>query len=255
MLIPRVIPCLLLAGNALTKTKRFRQRRYVGDVVNAVRIFNDKQADELLILDIDAARERRGPRLDLIRSIASECFMPLGYGGGVSSVQHADALFDAGIEKVALNSAAARNPGLLGEIATKFGSQSVVACLDCGKDWLGRARTYSDGGRKSTGLTPVQHARAMQESGAGEIIVNSIARDGMRIGYDLALIREIAAATSVPLVACGGAGELEDFRKAVDSGASAAAAGSFFVFHGRHQAVLITYPERHELESLFSQRS
>lgn len=251
MLIPRVIPCLLLTGTGLTKTRQFKQRRYVGDVINAVRIFNEKEVDELLLLDIDATVQGRPPQLDLIANIAAECFMPLAYGGGVQTLQQAEALFAAGIEKVVINSAALSHPDLIRSLASSYGAQSVVACIDYRRDWLGRVRTYTNAGRRSTGMTPQQHASTMAALGAGELIVNSIEREGGRTGYDLEVIRSIAAAVSVPVIACGGAGRLADFASAIAAGASAVAAGSMFVFHGKHQAVLITYPERHELESLF----
>ncbi|WP_083536455.1 AglZ/HisF2 family acetamidino modification protein [Steroidobacter denitrificans] len=251
MLIPRVIPCLLLTGSGLIKTRRFRHRRYVGDIINAVRIFNDKEVDELLVLDIDATIVGYEPRLDIITSIAGECFMPLAYGGGISSMKQAEELFTAGVEKVVVNSAAIRQPELIKQVSSNFGSQSVVVCIDYKRNWLGRVHTYIESGRKCTGMTPLEHAGYVEAQGAGEIIIQSIERDGCRMGYDLDLIRQIASATNVPLIACGGAHQLTDFSAAIDRGASAVSAGSMFVFHGKHQAVLITYPERHELESIF----
>lgn len=247
-----MIPCLLLSGSGLTKTKRFNNRRYVGDVINAVRIFNEKEVDELLVLDIDATVEGRGPQMAVIEQIAEECFMPLAYGGGIDSVECAKALFSAGVEKVVINSAAVTKPDLIAKLSSQFGSQSIVVCVDYKRDWLGRARIVIRAGRQRVPVSPEEHAKRMQACGAGELIIHSIERDGMRGGYDLETIGKIASVTSVPVIACGGAGQLADFKNAIDAGASAVAAGSMFVFHGRHQAVLITYPERNELESLFS---
>jgi cyclase len=177
--------------------------------------------------------------------------MPLAYGGGVRTVEDAAALFSCGVEKVVVNSAAVTGRELIPALANRFGTQSIVVCIDCKRDWLGRQRTFIHGGRRNTGMAPLEHAREMQARGAGELIIQSIERDGSQTGYDLGLIRSIASATSVPVIACGGAGQIEDFRDAIAAGASAVAAGSLFVFHGKRQAVLITYPPRSELEAMF----
>jgi cyclase len=251
MLRHRVIPALLLSGRGLVKTTRFAKPHYVGDPINAVRIFNDKEVDELLFLDINATREDRGPQFDVIEDVARECFMPFAYGGGVRDRDTMSRLFALGVEKVALNSAAISNPGLVEEAASIFGSQSVIVSIDVKKRWLSRYEVFSHSGTRGTGLHPTQHAKRMADCGAGEILINSIDRDGTMLGFDLELVRSVTSAVDVPVVACGGAGKLADFAAAVkDGGASAVAAGSMFVFQGPHRAVLITYPEYRELEKL-----
>lgn len=252
MLQPRAIPCLLLQGEGLVKTIRFKDPRYVGDPINAVKLFNDLQADELIILDIAAARERREPDFDRIADIASEAFMPLGYGGGVRTVAHARRLFTLGIEKIVVTSAAAEDPGLVAQLAHDFGSQSIVGGIDVTRDWRRQPRVMANGGATRTGHDVVAYARQLDASGAGEILLMSIDRDGTREGYDLALIKEVSAAVSVPVVACGGAGSLEHLAEAVQAGAAAAAAGSLFVYTGARQAVLINYPSTAQLAALFA---
>lgn len=253
MLRTRVIPCLLLRGEGLVKTTKFKDPTYVGDPINAIRIFNDKEVDELVFLDITASRERRGPALRAIRDFASECFMPVGYGGGIRSLADAREVLALGIEKIVINTMALRRPELVSEIAREFGAQAVVLSIDAQKRLLGGYEVMGAGGREKTGLKPAEHARRMVELGAGEILVNSIDRDGTQSGYDLALVRSVADAVHVPVIACGGAGTLTHFSEAVSEGhASAVAAGSMFVFHGRHRAVLISYPSRPELERALS---
>ena len=248
MLLPRVIPVLLIDGRRLLKTRRFAEPRYVGDPINAVRIFNDKEVDELVILDIGAAT-RHEPNFDIVREIVSEAFMPVAYGGGVRTLQQMERLFELGLEKVSLGEAAAALPGLVGEAARRFGSQSVVVCVDVRRNWRGQAIVAVGRGERTLGRKPAEFARACQDAGAGEIFLQSIDRDGTLKGYDLPLVQEVAAAVTVPVVACGGAGSLDDIRAVVKLGASAAA-GSLFVFHGKLQAVLISYPSRPELAGL-----
>lgn len=251
MLRTRVIPCLLLKGEGLVKTTKFRKPVYVGDPLNAIRIFNDKGADELMLLDISASAEGRGPRLQIIRDFASECFMPVGYGGGIRSLDDARAVLALGIEKIIVNTSALRRPDLVSEIAREFGAQATVVCIDVVKKLVGGYEVTSCGATKKTGLKPLEHAQRMVELGAGEIVINSVDRDGTQAGYDLTLLSTIADAVSVPVVACGGAGSLQDFRAAVEVGhVSAVAAGSMFVFHGKHRAVLISYPSRAELAAV-----
>lgn len=243
MIRPRLIPCLLLEAHRLVKTVRFKNPRYVGDPVNAVRIFNSKEVDEIILLDIGAGRVGRGPDFLHLADIASECFMPLCYGGGVSRVSELEALFKLGVEKVAINTAAVTNPGLVGAAAREFGSQSIVVSIDVKLDLLRRHRVRTRGGRHHTGLDAVSHARQMEEAGCGEILLTSVDRDGVRSGYDLAITRAVADAVRVPVIACGGAGSIEDVAEVVNTGgAAAAAAGSMFVFQGPRQAVLISYP-------------
>jgi cyclase len=245
----RVIPCLLLDGERLVKTIRFRDPTYVGDPINAVKIFNDRQVDELAILDISATRERRDPNFDHLQAIAGECFMPLSYGGGIRTIEQARRLFGLGVEKVLVNTAASEDPALLAAIAGEYGSQAVIAGIDVKKDWLGRTRVFTRAGSVNTGRTPVEYAKAMADGGAGEILLNSIERDGTMAGYDLELIREMSAAVSIPLVACGGAGSIAHLAAAIEAGASAVAAGSLFVFAGPRRAVLINYPSAAELRA------
>jgi len=251
--IPRVIPCLLIDDHRLVKTVRFRRPTYVGDPVNAIRIFNDKEVDEILVLDINAARTRKRPDFDYVHELASECFMPMAYGGGVSSVEDADRLFSLGVEKVALNTLAAEDPELVRQFVDKFGSQSVVASIDVKRRLLSGYSVRSRGGQSRVRTSLADHVRRLGRAGVGEVLINSIDRDGTMMGYDLPLIRTVTERVDVPVVACGGASTLEDFCAALNQGgASAVAAGSFFVFTGPHRAVLITYPERDKLLEVFN---
>ena len=252
MLSRRVIPCLLVSGGGLVKTRRFRDPKYVGDPINAVRIFNDKEVDELMVLDIDASKERRGPDFGMVEELAGECFMPLCYGGGIRSAEEARQLFSLGVEKVCLQSAALRNPRIIREITDRSGEQSVVVSIDVKRDWRGRRRAWSGSGAPlSTRDWRVLMKQAL-DNGAGEIVLNSVDRDGALSGFDLDLISEAAPLSDAPIIALGGAGSLGDFRAAVEAGASAVAAGAFFVFQGPHRAVLITYPGSGELRALWA---
>lgn len=251
MLKHRVIPALLLREGGLVKTQKFGKHKYIGDPINAIRIFNEKEVDELVLLDIDASRQRREPDYALIESVASECFMPLGYGGGISTVEQARQIFASGVEKVVLQTAALENPRLVGEIAQRFGSQSVVVSIDVKRDWLGRYRLWSSSSRSVRRQDWIQVMQAIVAAGAGEVLLNSVDRDGMQQGYDLRLIEAAAEAVDVPVIALGGAANLGDFVRAAEAGASAVAAGSLFVLQGPHRAVLISYPKYSELESLF----
>ena len=242
MLESRIIPCLLVRNRGLVKTTKFKNSRYVGDPINVVKIFNDKEVDELIILDISAARERSDPDFDYIVKVVSECFMPVCYGGGIKSIEDARVLFSLGIEKIAINSAAVENPILVRELSEIFGSQSIVISIDVKEKMLGGYEVYTFGGQSRTRLNVRKHANRMEEMGAGEILINSIDRDGTMMGYDIGLIKDIATSVRIPVVACGGAGKIDDFRKAIGQGqASAVSAGSLFVFHGRHKAVLVSY--------------
>lgn len=248
----RVIPVLLLKGNGLVKTVKFTKPAYLGDPVNIVRIFNEKEVDEIALVDITATAEKRKPRFDLIGQIASECFMPLSYGGGVRDVEDIRRLLALGIEKVCVNTHAAEQPSFVKAAAQEFGSQSIVASIDVRKSLFGRYEVYAASGSRSTRRDPVDFARQMEEMGAGEILLNSIDLDGTMQGYDIELISRVSSAVGVPVVACGGAATSADFRAAVErGGASAVAAGSMFVYQGRHRAVLISYPDEHELAAAF----
>ena len=245
----RVIPCLLLSGERLVKTVRFKQPTYVGDPINAVKIFNDREVDELVMLDIGATRDRRDPPFEHLRAIAGECFMPLSYGGGIRTIEHARRLFSVGIEKVLINTAVSEEPSLVARIADEYGSQAVIAGIDVKKDWLGRERVFTRAGSHNTGRTAREHADAVVAQGAGEILLTSIDRDGTMGGYDVEMIRSLSAAVPVPLVANGGAGSIAHLAEAISAGASAVAAGSLFVFAGPRRAVLINYPSPVELRA------
>jgi cyclase len=256
MLRTRVIPCLLLSDGSLVKTVRFKHPAYVGDPVNAVRIFNEKEVDEIVVLDIAASRAGQEPAFDTIAEIAGECFMPLTYGGGVASVEHMRRLFSMGVEKVAINTHGIENPRLVGQASSVFGSQSIIAALDIKKGVLGKYTAYTQGGQRSTGMEAAELARRMEAEGAGEILLNSIDRDGTWSGYDVELIRRVSEAVSIPVVACGGAGSVADFREAVrDGGASAVAAGSMVVYQARGHGVLVNFPVRAELEIALGERA
>lgn len=245
----RVIPVLLLQKGGLVKSVRFKNPTYVGDPINAVKIFNEKEIDEIVILDIDATRANRGPNMQQLKQIAGEAFIPLAYGGGISSIEEIKSLFYLGVEKVILNYAAFHHPELITEAAKLVGAQSVVVSIDVKKDLFGKYRVYTKNGTENTGLEPVGFARKMEEAGAGEIFLNSIDRDGSFEGYDLNLIKKVTSAVHIPVIACGGASKVEDFKEAVvQAQASAVAAGSMFVFQGPHRAVLITYPKQEELK-------
>jgi cyclase len=247
MLMPRVIPVLLYRNGGLYKTVRFKDPVYVGDPINAVRIFNEKEVDELVFLDITATAERKKPSFDYIREIAGECFMPLCYGGGVRTVEDARAVVACGVEKVAINSFAVENPGFIKEAASELANSTIVVSIDAKRDVFGKHRVYSHNGSRKSKWHPAEFALMIQEMGAGEILLNSIERDGTQKGYDLELIGAVAGAVDIPVIACGGAGGVEDFSRALKRQASAVAAGSMFVFHGRHRAVLINFPSQQEL--------
>jgi cyclase len=251
MLKARVIPCLLLKNKGLVKTVQFKEPRYVGDPINAVWIFNQKEVDELIFLDIMATKERNKPPIELISKISDECFMPLTVGGGIRSVEDIKELLNAGAEKVSINTFAVENPSFIKEASDVFGSQSIVVAIDVKRHKKGLYEVFTNGGTRPAGIDPVSLAVQMAAMGAGEILLNSIDRDGTMKGYDIELIREVSDAVNIPVIACGGAGKLEDLAGAINGGrASAVAAGSFFVFHGRRRAVLINFPTKEELELL-----
>ena len=244
----RAIPCLLLRRGGLVKTVRFGQPTYVGDPINAVRIYNEREVDELVVLDIAATAEGREPAFSQLAELSTECFMPLAYGGGIRTLEHMERLFTLGVEKIILNTVAIEDPSVVRRAANTYGCQSVMVSLDVKKTWLGESRIVTRSGMHDTKMNPVEAAKRMEQAGAGELLLTSIDRDGTMKGYDLDLIRRVTEAVSIPVVACGGAGSLSDFGLAINqAGAAAAAAGSLFVFHGRHRAVLISYPSQDEL--------
>lgn len=252
MLGIRVIPSLLLRRSGLVKGSKFTGHRYIGDPMNAVKIFNEKEVDELVFLDVGATPSGAEPNFSLIQDIATEAFMPLAYGGGVSSVEHVGRLIRIGVEKVILNTAALVRPAFIREAADLAGSSSVVVGIDVRRSVFGRYEVVSSCGAKKTGRDPVEWAAEVAALGAGEILLTSVDREGTMKGYDVDLVRAVTSAVHVPVIASGGAGGLDDFLKAVEQGGAAAvSAGNMFVFHGKHRAVLITYPDYRELEALF----
>lgn len=252
MLRPRVIPCLLLRDKGLVKTVRFGEYKYVGDPINAVKIFNEKEIDELIVLDIDASANGSIPDFALIKKLAAECRMPLCYGGGVKTVEQAKQIIGLGVEKVAISSAAIDNPTLISAIAAEIGSQSVVVVLDVKKSLFGKYEVYTCNGKKNTKRAVSDVAIEAQALGAGEIVVNSIDQDGQMKGYDLNLAMSVRDAITLPMTVLGGAGSLEDIGKLIQTcGVVGASAGSYFVFKGKHRAVLINYPSISERDTLF----
>lgn len=254
MVHSRIIPCLLLRGRGFVKTTKFRDPVYLGDPINIVRIFNEKEVDEIAILDIEATPRGKAPAFGFLREIASECFMPLSYGGGIRSVEDARTLFRAGFEKVCLNTIAMENPSIIKEFSNLFGNQSIVVSIDVKKGWLGRYEVFTHSGTRATGLDPIKAACIAAENGAGEILLTSVDRDGTYQGYDLELVRRVTTEVNIPVIACGGASQASDLIEAIQTGdAAAAAAGSLFVFHGPHRAVLINVPSPEKLHSLMIQ--
>ena len=251
MLKNRVIPSLLLHRGGLVKTVKFKNPTYVGDPINAIRIFNEKEVDELMVLDISASIEQRDPDYSLIEQFASECFMPLTYGGGIKTIEQASTLFSLGVEKICVQKAALENPAFISRLAQKFGQQSVMVSIDIKKNWYGAYQLYSAAHCKIRYKNWLEVLENLVKVGAGEVILNSVDRDGTLAGPDLKNIALASKTVNVPLIAVGGIGCLNDIKSAVSAGASAVAAGSFFVFHGPHRAVLITYPKYQELERLF----
>lgn len=247
----RVMPVLLLKDEGLVKTVNFKKPKYIGDPINAVRIFNEKEVDEIVILDISATPGQRGPNFDLLCDIANEAFMPMAYGGGITNLDQIRRVLSLGFEKVIINSIAYEAPQLVAEAAAIFGSQSIVGALDVRRNLWGRYQLVSGGGLVKQGVGLSDHLHTLLRGGVGELLVNSVDRDGTMTGYDLALLKEVTDTAQVPVIACGGAGTLEHFVEAIEVGqASALAAGSMFVFVGKHRAVLLSYPDRKDLAKL-----
>jgi imidazole glycerol-phosphate synthase subunit HisF len=252
MFRPRVIPVLLLKGQGLVKSIHFKNHRYIGDPINAVRIFNDLKADELVFLDILATKEKRIVSLDFVKNIGEEANMPFAVGGGIRSLAHIRDILHAGAEKVVINTEAVLNPGFIKQASNAFGTSTISVCIDVKKKLLGTEQCWIIAGSKSTGKSPVEFAKEMEQLGAGELIIQSIEYDGNMRGYDISLIKKISEAVTIPVVALGGAGSTNDFKKATADGyASAVAAGSMFVYHGPRNAILINYPTQEQLAELF----
>jgi cyclase len=253
MLRPRIIPSLLLKGGGLVKTRKFADPKYVGDPINAVKIFNEKEVDEITVFDIDASVQNREPDFELIKNLAAECRMPLCYGGGIKTVEQVERIISLGVEKVAISSAVIENPNLIANAAAAVGNQSIVVVMDVRKvESSKQYEVFIHNGKTSTGLTPVDLARLAEGKGAGELVVNSIDLDGMMTGYDLQLAEMVRNTVNLPLTFLGGAGSLKDIASLIETfGTTGAGAGSLFVFKGRLRAVLINYPSRTDKDALF----
>jgi len=253
MFRPRIIPVLLLKNQGLVKSIAFKDHRYIGDPINAVKIFNDLKADELVFLDILASREKRTIALDFVRNVGEEASMPFAVGGGITTIEHIRTIINAGAEKVVINTHAAKDPEFIRAAVETFGSSTIVVCMDVKKNILGKEQTWIVSGSKSTGIAAVDYAKLMEEKGAGELIVQAMDHDGRMNGYDISLIRKISAAVSIPVVALGGAGSIDDMRRGFKEGyASGLAAGSLFVYQGPRKAILINYPAKGQLVKLSS---
>ncbi len=249
MLLTRVIPCLLLRNRGLVKTVKFKDPTYVGDPVNAVKIFNEKEVDEIIVLDTLASIDGDPPQFSLIADIASQCFMPLAYGGGVRTLDDIYKLMTLGVEKVSINTAAVEKPQFINEAVARFATSTIIVAIDYKRSMFGKMEVYTRSGKRRASRELVDFAREAADRGAGELLINSIDRDGTMNGYDLDALRCVSDAVDIPVIGCGGAGTIEHFAAAVTKGGvSAVAAGSMFVFHGKHRAVLINYPPISELQ-------
>jgi imidazole glycerol-phosphate synthase subunit HisF len=253
MLHPRIIPCLLIKNGGLVKTIKFSDPKYVGDPINAVKIFNEKEVDELIVLDIDATIENREPNYNMIKNLATECRMPLCYGGGVKAVDQVEKIISLGVEKVALSSAVWNNPEIVKQASQVVGNQSIVVVMDVKKSrFLGKYEIRTHNGKKKAEMHPVDFALQVQKLGAGEIVINSIDNDGVMKGYDHDIVEKIREVINIPMTVLGGAGSLVDIKSLLNKfGIIGASAGSLFVFKGKYRAVLINYPSKIEKEQLF----
>tara|TARA_B100000959_G_scaffold32215_1_gene30668 strand:- start:68 stop:832 length:765 start_codon:yes stop_codon:yes gene_type:complete len=252
MFRPRIIPMLLLKDKGIVKSKKFKNHKYIGDPINAVKIFNDLKTDELIFLDILATAEKRTVLIDFIKDIGNEANMPFSVGGGIRTINNIREIISAGAEKVVINTYAIENPGFIKEASEIFGSSAIVVCIDVKNNIFGNKKVYTNAGTYKTKLNPIEFSKLMEKNGAGEIIINSIDNDGMMEGYDLSLIKTISKNVKIPVVAAGGAGNIKDFQKAInESFASAVAAGSLFVYYGSNQAVLLNYPNDNEILEIF----
>ena len=250
MLRNRIIPCLLIQEKKLVKTFKFRSPKYVGDYLNAIKIFNEKEVDELIVLDISASKNNEKPNLKLIERFSSECFMPVCYGGGINSFDQAKEIFKLGIEKICIQTSALDDISIIKKISDFFGSQSVVISIDIKKNWLGKYKLYRSQNKKIEKLDWEVFLKNAVESGAGEILINCVDNDGTMEGMNLEIIKAASKLSTVPIISMGGVGNLRDIKNAINSGANAVAAGSFFVFQGPHRAVLISYPKDKILQEL-----
>ena len=244
MIRTRVIPILLLRNESLVKTRRFRNFDYIGDPANTVRIFNELEVDELIFLDINASSGGHQPNLKILKEIASECFMPLGYGGGINSLDQAKQVFDTGFEKISINTAAGSNPALIEELSSHYGSQAVIVSIDVKKDFFGKQSVWTSSGKRNLNHDPVSWAQKVEMLGAGEILLTSIEREGTWSGFDIELVRRVTDAVSIPVIAHGGAGGVEDLRDVVINGnATAVGVGSLVVYQKEGMGVLVNFPD------------
>lgn len=250
MILPRVIPCLLLKENSLVKTINFKKPSYIGDPVNSVRIFNEFEVDELVLLDISATREKRKPNFELLEEIAEECFMPLAYGGGINSVQDAQKILSIGLEKVIINSEGYSNPQFISQLVNEIGSSSVVCSIDVKKDFFGKKMVFSHSSGKKYKGDVLYWVKIFEDLGAGEILLTSVDNEGTWKGFDTGLIKLVSSHVNVPVIASGGAGKLLDIRHAIENGASAAAFGNLAVYQGKGLGVLVSHPKRQEIEGI-----
>lgn len=251
MLKPRVIPVLLLRNQGLVKTIKFDKHVYVGDPINAIKIFNEKEVDELIFLDIDASKNGLEPNYSMISQIATECFMPVCYGGGIKDIEMIRKILKLGIEKIAINSSALKSLDFVRNAVNTFGSSTIVVSIDIKKSILGKHQIFDHKNKKTLNIDLFEYINEIEQCGVGELLINSVDKDGTMTGYDISLIEKITKHVKIPVIACGGASSFSDFKTAINfAKASAVGAGSFFVFHGKHKAVLITYPSAEELKML-----
>lgn len=247
----RIIPCLLLHDRRLVKTVRFKNENYIGDPINAIKIFNEKAADEIIIIDIRKSIRRKAPDFDFLKNLTEQCFMPAAYGGGISSIADIKKVFEIGVEKVVLNSMAYVNPRCVRKAVHIFGAQSVVGAMDVKRGLTGKYTVYTRCGNHNTQINPVVYARYLEKIGVGEIFLNNITLDGSMTGYDLMLLKDVSSAVKIPVTACGGAGSIEDLSRGIRyGGVNAAAAGSMFVYMGSRKSILINYPDRETIRKI-----
>ncbi|MBS0028551.1 AglZ/HisF2 family acetamidino modification protein [Chitinophaga sp. 22321] len=252
MLKVRVIPSLLLADGGLVKTEKFRNAKYLGDPINTVKIFNEKEVDELIFIDIQCSQQKKKPSLEVIKDLASECFMPLSYGGGIDSLVQIEQILKIGVEKVVINHHALYHPAFLSSASQNFAQSTIVGAMDIKKNLWGNYMVYDHVKKKTLDISPVEYAKRLESLGCGELFINNVDREGTYLGFDLKIIEMITAAVGIPVTVCGGASKLTDITLAAEAGASAVAIGSLFVYQGPHRAVLISYPSFNKLKELLS---
>lgn len=254
MLRNRVIPIILIDGNRCFKTYKFKSKKYIGDPINIIKIFNEKEVDEIIVLDINSSKYNQEPNYKLIEEMASECFMPMSYGGGIKNIYQAKRLFSLGIEKLSLQNAYLQNMNFISELSNEFGSQSIICSIDIKKNFFGKYRMYDSCNQKIKIVQIKKYIKQIENAGAGELLLNAVDRDGTLRGQDLTLIREISSFISIPLISAGGISSLSDIKNSINYGADAVAAGAFFCFYGVHKAVLISYPKYKKLQKILGEK-